>query len=157
MKWEGHSKKFYLEERRIFKRSFSLYASKVQAHRIAELLRSAYDLNVIIEFTRRNTCPKFRWSKVKGERIILPLPQGWIPLGAILHEFAHALEYKKFRKTKHRARLMKFTEKLNVHAASLDWFGLKSQPVAQLEITTKASVSEQMIELLKGDNNEKRQ
>jgi len=117
--------KFYNEERKIFHENYQINLKQEETIHAFNKLKRHYKLNANLVFREMYTSSgRFRYSKrafLATTTIILCKNSCF---GALIHEVAHAVEFKKYRRTRHAKRLMRIIRTITNHCRRRDWFGV---------------------------------
>lgn len=111
------SLKFYEKEREIFKIAYNIKLSEREAVKIFKKLKRHYKLDVLLVIGNK---ARFKTKPIG----IIYLPKKYLNLGLLLHEFGHALQYKKDPETKiwHKKKLLRIMKRLFNYCKSKNYW-----------------------------------
>lgn len=131
-KQKGYSKKYYYDEYSQHPNIWRRYISVGKAIEITEELSRVFNLDLTgirANDKLKTSGGRFMGNNLGNIRKIEYKPSETLNLLTVLHEVAHALEFKLHGKTKHSNRLHRIVNKLVVYAQAQDYWGCtKAKP-----------------------------
>ena len=121
--------KFYDKEREEFKKAYNILLDESQINKLKNKFRRKYKLDcmVVVKRRKKRNSGRFMVLKLSFTNIQKIELAKEISLGTMIHEFAHAIEYEKYGKTKHTKRMMNIVRKVHRWVKSKDYFSLEER------------------------------